>query len=171
MLQNKSENESLFDDISWPEYYFDMIQSVKKKSKDKHTKFGCIITGPGNEIRTTGFNSFPRKLNDYVPERYERPEKYFWMVHAERNAIFNAARMGTPLDGCIAYINGLPCGDCAQGLIQVGIQEVIYDAKFWQEFVDSRNKNSIGQRSWLDDIEKAITMLLECGVRVTPFTS
>lgn len=171
MSQGKSESVLLFDDISWPEYYFDMIKSVKKKSKDKHTKFGCIITGPGNEIRTTGFNSFPRKLNDHVPERYERPEKYFWMVHAERNAIFNAARMGTPLDGCIAYINGLPCGDCAQGLIQVGIKELIYNEKDWLEFIESRNNNSIGQRSWLDDIDKAVTMLKECGVKITPFTS
>ncbi len=157
--------------MSWPEYFFDMIKSVKKKSKDKHTKFGCIIAGPGNEIRTTGYNSFPRKLNDNVPERYERPEKYFWMVHAERNAIYNAAKMGTPLDGCTAYIDGLPCGDCAQGLIQVGIKELIFDSDNWNKFIESRLQKAVGQKTWLDDVHKAVKMLEECGVKITPFTS
>lgn len=157
--------------ISWPSYFFEMIKAVKQKSKDKHTQFGCIITGPDNEIRTTGYNSFPRGLNDNIPERFERPEKYFWMVHAERNAIYNAARMGTPLKGCTAYIDGLPCGDCAQGIIQSGIEEIIFDSKNWEKFVESRGVVSVGMKTWLDDVHKAVKMLEECGVKITPFTS
>ena len=167
MLQNKSEKE-LQSELNWHSYFIDMIESVKKKSKDKHTQFGCIITGPGHEIRTTGYNSFPRGLDDSVKERYERPEKYFWMVHAEANAIFNAARMGTPLDGCIAYIDALPCGNCAQGLIQVGIKEIVYNHARWVGFIAGRNPNL---KSWTDDIFKSYEMLEECGVKITPFTS
>lgn len=160
----------LYEDISWPDYFFGQMNGIKRKSKDKHTKFGCIIAGPSHEIRTTGFNSFPRKLNDNIAERYERPEKYFWMVHAERNAIYNAAKMGTPLDGCNAYIDGLPCGDCAQGLIQVGIKEVYYDLDNWNKFIESRKAAPIGMKNWLDDIDKACLMMTECGVKIIPFT-
>lgn len=156
--------------LTWPEYFFGMMESVRAKSKDIDTQFGCIITGPDNEIRTTGYNSFPRGLVDNVEERLIRPEKYFWMVHAETNAIFNAARMGTPLNGCIAYIDALPCGNCAQGIIQVGIKEIFYDKKKWQKYTRKRNRRG-GTRNWVDDIEKAIVMLEECGVKITPFTS
>lgn len=167
MLQEKSERE-LQSELNWHSYFIDMIKSVKKKSKDRHTQFGCIITGPGHEIRTTGYNSFPRGLDDSVEERYERPEKYFWMVHAEVNAIFNAARMGTSLDGCTAYIDALPCGFCSQGIVQVGIKEIVYDLQNWETFIAGR---STGMKTWSDDIKKACQMLKECGVKITPFTS
>ena len=167
MSQEKSEKE-LQSELNWHSYFIDMIESVKKKSKDRQTQFGCIITGPGHEIRTTGYNSFPRGLDDSVQARYERPEKYFWMVHAEVNAIFNAARMGTTLDGCIAYIDGLPCGNCAQGIIQVGIKEIVYNQPRWVGYMAVRDQ--IGQKTWTDDVKKAYDMLQECGVKITPFT-
>ena len=48
---------------------------------------------PDNEIRSTGYNSFPKGLNDDLQERQERPEKYYWIEHAERNALYNAPRL------------------------------------------------------------------------------
>jgi len=53
-------------------------------------QIGCVIVGPNHEIRSTGYNSFPRGIRDDVPERLERPAKYLWLEHAERNAICNA---------------------------------------------------------------------------------
>lgn len=172
MSQNQLENEfQPPSSIPWPNYFFGMMASIRRKSKDVHTQFGCIITGPDHEIRSTGYNSFPRGLNDSVAERYARPEKYFWMEHAERNAIYNAARMGTPLNGCTIFIDALPCGDCARGIIQVGIKELFYDMVKWEQFLDSRKTAATGMKSWVDDIYKAVKMLEECGVKITPFTS
>ena len=93
--------------IKWNDYFMGMIDNVSMKSKDKHTKVGAIITGSDNEIRSTGFNSFVRGMNDDIPERQERPEKYWWIEHAERNAIYNAARIGTSLNNCTIYISFL----------------------------------------------------------------
>ena len=97
------------------------------KSKDKNTHIGAVIIGPDNELRSTGYNGFVRGLNDDVEERQESPEKYYWMEHAEKNAIFNAARVGIPLKGCRMYTNGVPCMECARGIVQSGIEEVIVD--------------------------------------------
>ena len=59
--------------MNWDEYFFDIIKSVSKKSKDPSTQVGCLIVSPNNEIVSTGFNGFPRGVEDryeVVPERY-----------------------------------------------------------------------------------------------------
>ena len=72
-----------------------------------------------------------------MPERLERPEKYLWMEHAERNAIYNAARHGTQMQGCTLYVELLPCMDCARAIVQAGIREVVVDGhrvrEYWSE--------------------------------------
>ena len=125
--------------ISWDKYFVSMLYLVAMKSKDEKTQHSTIIVGPDNEIRSTGYNSFPRGINDFLDERQERPEKYFWIEHGERNAIYNAARVGIPLKGCKAYVTGIPCMDCARAIVQSGIKEVVYhvlkpyDSKLWDE--------------------------------------
>ena len=109
----------------WDEYYLNICKVVATRSKDPHTQVGCIIAGPAHEIRSTGYNSLPRGIRDDLPERLERPAKYLWMEHAERNAIYNAARCGTSLEGCTIYIELMPCMDCARAIVQAGIREVV----------------------------------------------
>jgi dCMP deaminase len=69
-----------------------------------------------------------------VPERLERPTKYLWMEHAERNAIYNAARCGTPLEGCTLYVEIMPCMDCGRALVQAGIREVVISSERMKEY-------------------------------------
>jgi dCMP deaminase len=147
--------------MNWDEYFFSMLEMIASKSKDPTTKVGCIVVGPNNEIRTTGFNSFPRGLNDDVPERLERPEKYKWIEHAERNAIYNAARMGTGLDGCIIYITALPCVDCCRAIIQSGIKEIV---------IDTRGKTMSTMitewERWKESMINSYIMCRECNVTI-----
>lgn len=110
--------------MTWYDYFFKMVFLVAEKSKDPSTKVGVVIVGPDNEIRSTGFNGFPRGVNESISSRWERPEKYHWVEHAERNAIYNAARMGIPLKGCTLFQPGLPCSDCARAIVQAGITQV-----------------------------------------------
>lgn len=139
--------------MTWPEYFLNMLPAVAAKSKDPNTKIGAIIVGPDYEIRSTGYNSFPRGLDDNLPARLERPEKYTWIEHAERNAIYNAARMGTPLLGCTLYCSAFPCINCARAIVQAGIKKVLY-----------RPDNISNPSRWLDEWEKAKQMFTECGV-------
>jgi dCMP deaminase len=129
----------------WDEYYLDICKVVAARSKDPHTQIGCVIAGPAHEIRSTGYNSLPRGIRDDVPERLERPTKYLWMEHAERNAIYNAARCGTPLEGCTLYVEIMPCMDCARAIVQAGIREVIISgarmSQYTSDYYDEHFRN------------------------------
>lgn len=111
--------------LDWDTYFMSLAYLVAMKSKDPRTKVGAVIVGPDNEIRTTGYNSFPRGMQDDVPERQVSPAKHLFFEHAERNAIYNAARMGTSLKGCRIYLPFMPCSDCARGIVQAGLAEVV----------------------------------------------
>jgi dCMP deaminase len=157
-----------------------MIEVVRSKSKDKSTKVGAIIVAPDNSIVSTGFNGFPRgvweneaDINPYGPphlkksvvkeieKRFERPDKYLWTEHAERNAIYAAAKRGIPLEGCRIYVDWYPCADCCRGIIQVGIKEIIIDARDYEE------KEKYWIERWKDHMEVSIKMCKESGVMVT----
>jgi len=143
--------------MEWTKYFLEIAEQVKLKSKDQSTQIGAVIVGKDKEIRSTGYNSFPRGLDDNKSERQERPEKYFWFEHAERNAIYNAARVGTPLDGTTIYLtSGLPCADCARAIINSGIKKV-----YCKSVCTTKNK-----KKWHESQEKALQMLKECDVEV-----
>jgi len=118
----------------WDRYYLEICKVVAARSKDPNTQIGCVIIGPAREIRTTGYNSFPRGIRDDVPERKLRPAKYLWIEHAERNAICNAARCGTPLESCTIYVEIMPCMDCARAIVQAGIREVVISAERMKQY-------------------------------------
>jgi dCMP deaminase len=143
--------------MEWIKYFLEIAEQVKLKSKDKSTQIGAVIVGKDKEIRSTGYNSFPRGLDDNKPERQERPEKYFWFEHAERNAIYNAARVGIPLDGSVIYLtSGLPCTDCARAIINSGIKKV-----YCKSQCTTKNKEK-----WVESQAKALEMLKECDIEV-----
>lgn len=133
------------DNISWDSYFMTLAYLVAMKSKDKSTKIGAVIVGPDKEIRSTGYNSFIRCINDDVPERQERPEKYYWFEHAERNAIYNASLIGISLKNCTIYTPGMPCADCMRGVLQSGITEIVLHDKWIETQPDIWNES--GSRS------------------------
>jgi dCMP deaminase len=139
---------------TWDEYFMEMAALVATKSKDPNTQHGAVIVGPNNEVRSTGFNGFPRGVIDNA--RYNvRPLKYFYVEHAERNAIYNAARHGTALEGCTMYVTGCPCHDCARGIIQSGIKRVVM-AKGSAEF----------NERWKESMEHTMVMFDEADIDV-----
>jgi dCMP deaminase len=114
--------------MNWVEYFRNLTHQIKLKSKDQNTQIGAVIVGKDKEIVSTGYNSFPRGLSDNESYRQERPEKYYWFEHAERNAIYNAARIGVSTKGCTMYLScGIPCADCARGIINAGIRKVFVE--------------------------------------------
>ena len=159
----------------WRKYFFSICDAVAQKSKDTSTKVGAVIVGPDKEIRSVGYNGFPRGVIDdiydtrivskiksanlnkqieFIENRNKRPLKYLYMEHAERNAIYNAAREGTHVKGCTIYVNSLPpCCDCARAIIQSGIIKLYYIDK------------EIPER-WKENCEIALDMLEEAGVIV-----
>ena len=141
----------------WDKYYLDICKAVACRSKDPHTQLGCVIVGPNHEIRSTGYNSFPRGIRDDVPERLVRPAKYLWIEHAERNAICNAARAGTATQSCTIFVEIMPCMDCARAIVQAGILEVVISAARMAEYSSDYYNEHFGM------VE---TLFGEAGVRV-----
>lgn len=141
---------------NWDDYFMTMAYLVAMKSKDESTHIGAVVVGPDKEVRSTGYNSFPRGLNDKLPSRQERPEKYFWFEHAERNAIYNATLAGVSLKGCKMYTTDVPCMDCARGIVQSGIVKVIIDEA----------QKEISMEKWADHQVRAVEMFKEVGVEL-----
>lgn len=95
-------------------------------SKDRSTQVGAVFYTPDDwSVLSEGYNGFPRGVNDHVDARHERPLKYLWSNHAERNGIDNAARKGTQIEGAIAVVTAHPCATCMGSLIGVGVSQVI----------------------------------------------
>jgi dCMP deaminase len=142
--------------MNWDEYFINIAEQVKLKSKDKNTQIGVVIVGKDNEIVSTGYNSFPRGINDNVDERQEKPEKYFWFEHAERNAIYNAARIGvSTLDTTMYMTCGISCADCARAIINSGISKIIL-----------RSGRGATNPKWQESAERSNQMFKEAGVIV-----
>ena len=112
---------------NWNDYFLEMAHLVASKSKDPNTKVGCVIVTEDKVVAATGYNGLPRGVAD-KPERMERPAKYLWTSHAEENAVAQAARVGMPLKGGIAYVTHMPCSRCARTLVQAGVTVVIVDS-------------------------------------------
>lgn len=94
-------------------------------SKDPNRKVGTLLMKSDfSSILSTGINGFPRKVNDDEGPRWERPTKYKYVIHAEINAICNAARSGTSIDNCSAIVTMFPCSDCSKALIQAGVKKI-----------------------------------------------
>lgn len=139
--------------------FMTMAYLAASESMDQRAHIGAIVVGPYGEVRSTGYNGFVRGLNDDVPERQEKPEKFYWFEHAERNAIYNATLIGVSLKDCIMYTNGMPCMDCARGVIQSGIREVVIDGK-WNE--DNSEK-------WREQSRRSLEMFKEIGLEIRSY--
>ena len=150
--------ETKYDELSrWDKKFLDLCETVEKWSKDPSTGVGAVIVGPDREVRSLGYNGIPRGVGDN-PERYEvRPEKYKWVEHAERNAIYNAARTGVPLKNCTIYLKWFPCTDCARGIIQSGITQMVCSVPDFE------------MPRWGEDFKISALMLEEAGIDILAY--
>ena len=135
----------------WDKRFLDIAQSVSTWSKDPSRKIGAIAVR-NRKILSTGYNGFPKGIED-TEERYNNRElKYQYVVHAEMNCIYNAAENGISLRDSTLYIYGLPvCGDCALGIIQAGVSGVVALSEGTPE-------------RWIEAIGKTNEVFLEAGI-------
>lgn len=146
--------------MNWNEYIFNIVDVIALKSKDTSNKIGCVIVGNNYEILSTGFNGFPIDVEE-KSERFERPLKYLYTEHAERNAIYLAARRGTPLLGSKIYLKWFPCSDCARAIIQSGIKEIFIDGESYNPELKSQR-----DERWQQSFEASWNMLEEANIEI-----
>ncbi len=108
-----------------PLKFIPIAEAISTLSKDPSTKVGAVIIDNDSNILSTGFNGFPRGVND-IEERYKnRDVKLKYVAHAEANAIAQAARVGAKLLGSSLIVTALyPCSNCTKLIIQAGIKTI-----------------------------------------------
>jgi dCMP deaminase len=121
---------------NWIDYFLGLAKVVSQRSHDIHTQHGCVITDINNRILGVGYNGFPKGMNDSILPT-SRPEKYHWMIHAERNALSNCVIRP---DNGIAYVTGQSCNDCIMALWQEGITKVVMSESHGTKLFDAEAK-------------------------------
>jgi len=117
--------------MSWHTYFMSIALLSSYRSKDRKTQNGACIVGKHNKIIGIGYNGLPRGLDDndsiYWADEDDNDlvhSKHTYVVHAEKNAIYNC--MTHDMAGATMYVTQFPCNTCAQAIIQVGIERVIF---------------------------------------------
>lgn len=146
----------------WDRHFLNLSLVNARMSKDPSTRVGSIIVGPDREIRSAGFNGLPRGIADTKERLNDRDLKLKMIVHAEMNAVLNAARIGVSTKACTLYLaatddtgmvwGGAPCTRCSVEIIQSGISRIV---SFTPKAIPSR---------WHDDIAFARTLIDEAGI-------
>ena len=101
-----------------------LIHFADKTSSDPDKKIAVELRGrfPGAIFAANTLTNG----QDWSKEKMERPIKYSYIEHAERNAIYEAARLGFVLIGAKMWCMWFPCVDCARAIVQSGISTLIY---------------------------------------------
>ena len=119
---------------SWDEYFMEMAELTAKRSTCMSRQVGAVIVKDRHAI-ATGYNGAPRgimhceerggclrqQLNVPSGQRHE----LCMALHAEQNAIIQAAAMGHGIEGGTIYITHQPCAICAKMIINAGIQRIV----------------------------------------------
>ena len=141
--------------MDWDEKYLNLAEHISSWSKDPSTKIGAVAIGKHGQILSTGYNGFPRKIDDLEDRLNNRELKYKYTIHAEMNCIYNASLTGISLEGSTLYVTGLPiCSSCALGVIQAGIKRVVM-----------RYSSDIAEK-WFNSGEQSVKMFMEAGVEI-----
>jgi dCMP deaminase len=131
---------------------------AEKHSEDPVTRNGAILVNQDNVIIGQGANRLPDRVKR-DPSRLERPEKYDHIIHAEQNAIADAARQGNATANSTMYCPWAACTACARLIIQSGVTKVVtHKALLAQSHL-----------KWPQEIATATKMLLEAGIEYFEF--
>ena len=106
----------------WHSRFFELAEHVSGWSQDPSTVVGACIVNDDKQVLSLGFNGFPRGVDDLTERYADKETKYKFVSHAERNALDNAY---VDVKGATLYSTLFPCNECAKGIIQKGIKEVV----------------------------------------------
>ena len=115
---------------SWDEYFMATAKLIASRSNCERLNVGCVVVTAGdrrNRIVTAGYNGWLPGTPHVSRMRDEHEQA---TVHAEQNAVADAARRGSSMEGCTAYVTHYPCINCAKILAAAGIAEIKYHADY-----------------------------------------
>jgi len=118
---------------SWDEYFFEIMKSIAKRGTCNRGRSGCVIA-KDNQLVSAGYVGSPvgedhcDDVGHLFQKRYDANGNYSMhcvrTVHAEQNAICQAAKRGVSIDGATLYCQMTPCPVCAKMIVNSGIKRV-----------------------------------------------
>lgn len=123
---------------TWDEYFMDIANLVKTRSTCCRRQVGAVVV-KDKRILSTGYNGSPIGCNHCTDIGCLRQElgipsgerhELCRAVHAEQNAISQAARHGISVEGASIYVTHQPCSMCAKVLINAGVKRIIYQGEY-----------------------------------------
>ena len=134
---------------SWDEYFLGLADKVSERATCDRAHVGAIIV-KDNQIIATGYNGSPPKQPHCDDVGHiMRGGHCIATIHAELNALLQAAKHGHSVDGATIYVTHYPCFECSKALVTAGIKKVVYASEYRR---DDRPYDP------LDDIEVVTTM-------------
>lgn len=132
-------NETPYIRPTWDEYFMEVARTIAKRATCDRGRSGCVIAR-NKQILVTGYVGSPVGLPhcDDVGHLFKQvtheggkvTNHCVRTVHAEQNAICQAARLGIPLEGSTLYCRMTPCRTCAMLIINCGIKRVVCEFKY-----------------------------------------
>lgn len=146
--------------MKWDIRFLRIAAECASWSKDPSTKVGVVAVNPAKRnVLATGYNGFPRNIRDRDEHLNDRVEKYKRMIHAELNAVCNAAWNGVSLRNSTFYVWNLPvCSSCALIMIQVGVDRVV---ECYSDEIDER---------WVLESEVSRGLFNEAGINLVSYS-
>jgi dCMP deaminase len=150
---------------SWDEYFLDLADAVSKRATCDRGRSGCVIVRD-KRILVTGYVGSPagfphcdevgHEIKKTVEEDGSVSDHCVRTVHAEQNAICQAAKLGVSIDGATVYCRMTPCRTCAMLLINCGIKRVYCERKYQsgQESEKMFKKVGIKMEYKFDEVQK-----------------
>ncbi len=124
---------------SWDNYFSEMVNAVATRATCDRGRAGCVIV-KDKQILVTGYVGSPKGLphcddvghllKKVIHEDGKITQHCVRTVHAEQNAITQAARRGVSLDGSTLYVRMTPCRTCTMLIINTGIVRVVCQKKY-----------------------------------------
>ena len=124
---------------SWDDYFLELADAASRRATCDRGKSGCVIVRD-KQVLATGYVGSPAGLphcddvghlmKKVIQENGEISEHCLRTVHAEQNAICQAAKRGISIEGATVYTRMTPCRTCAMLLINCGIQKVVCERKY-----------------------------------------
>jgi len=147
---------------SWDEYFMQIVDLVKTRSTCLRRQVGALIV-KDKRILASGYNGAPagvahcedvgclrQQLNVPSGERHELCRA----IHAEQNAIVQAAYSGTSVKGATIYVSLQPCSLCAKLIINAGIRKLVFCGNYPDELALSMLNEAGVELVKFDEVEK-----------------
>ena len=107
-----------------PEDLLDQAIMSARHSPNRLRHVGAVLWPTDDGAPLQACNNFPLGVAG-TEQRQQGANRLIWMEHAERNAIFAAARAGRPTAGATLASSSFPCADCARAIVQAGIRHLV----------------------------------------------